>query len=379
MKMISLSAISITLIFMTLNPGLALAKSPTAAPVVVADAGGQGGNGAGGVTRGGKTMTFFTANIVVSPEELTKEEIPNLDSTINFIYQSNVFSSKIKAKLMGLLIPSQRHTYYRVPKEYFTPAILKRLLEEYARISQQPVVETELFAITDTRTSQTFLLPSFYDLRKKEEQMAVLMHEIEWMRHPNANGKQIVKLETAYQGLFENPNDPNRGYAMALALEGMEGAMRFAIRFDSRDGGSLVNRNTLRNGDDTFLLTALNLFGDAYTACVKDRNDGDTCSELALPQLLQLQNAFPKSLLLRALGEKSANKKLSLWLTFIDRRGRDQRAFFSEVMDHLNPPMNAEQAYNKILSMPLVFVESNPNSDWNLVAKSPEGFIITIK
>src|SRR4051812_9153820 len=100
---------------------------------------GQEGNGGGGIVRGGQYMTFYSAGLYAEPKPVQQSvQVPNLDRVVAFIERFPFLSHSSKADLVGTLLPSSSHSYFRAIPSELTPEILDRLLAEFHRVTGVP-------------------------------------------------------------------------------------------------------------------------------------------------------------------------------------------------------------------------------------------------
>jgi hypothetical protein len=273
--------------------------------------GGQEGNGAGGIRRNGNYLTFYSAGIIINPRPKLANEIPTLDQVIAFLSTTKVMSSTQAGSWLEKVLPSDKHQYFDVDPSYFTPQVELRLKAEYSRVTGIPVNELTLFAITDPKAGETYLLPTFYKLKKDTEKMAILMHENAWLDCPKCQYKDIVKLEMLSQAHFENPNDAKRAYALA-GYFGVRSALRFAFYHD-KENGILVDGSVLKSDGNTMKLKVGDLLGDAYYFCVQKNGDtSDQCRARALLNMTRIRMSFPSSMLMTWLSEYTASGDISI-------------------------------------------------------------------
>jgi hypothetical protein len=158
------------------------------------------GNGGGGVKEGGLYRTFYSAGVVVNP--VPETEIPGSRLYIDTI-NSLVENSREATLLISAGLPIADREFYRVLEERMDKTLMKRLLEEYERVSGVPQNKLAIFAITDIAAKTTYLLPSFYKL-SEVEQAAILFHEAFWILKPDSNYAQVIEAEMAFQEFVEN-------------------------------------------------------------------------------------------------------------------------------------------------------------------------------
>jgi len=186
------------------------------------------------------------------------------------------------------------------------------VLAEFQCVTGVQISELELFAVTDTNSRKTFLLPSFYELdpdqsqRSKEKplpqnQMAILFHEAYWLVNPKASYDQVVAAEMSFQAIVDQPNNLMRQMDFLNRVGTRADGLKFALDHDLKTGalGDLLNPN-----DGMISLDAL--FGFAQCIGV------GTCSDEALPHIYHLAQQRPNSLLLKRLILSLSTKKIQV-------------------------------------------------------------------
>lgn len=245
-----------TIIKIAILCGLILQISPLSTK---AEDGGQIGNGGGGVTRAGLVMTFYSANISINPKEKSVDEIPQLKETLDFFINTNLLTKKRTGEIVGALMPSETRSYYDVDQTHFSAKDEARLIAEYARVTGQPVANIVLFAVTDTKSKATILLPNFYKLKKKSEQMAILFHESLWLLNPQAKYESIIKTEVAFQAHIEDPQNPEKIYNFIFLAGSKRDLLKTAVQMDIIRGILTVD-GLLTDGPNRMQLTIRSLF-----------------------------------------------------------------------------------------------------------------------
>lgn len=157
------------------------------------------GNGGGGIKESGVYKTFYSARILVNP--VPETEIPGSGLYIDTI-NSLVPNSREATDLISLGLPINDRVFYRILEEKMDETLMKRLLEEYERVSGVPLNKLAIFAITDIAAKTTYLLPSFYKL-SEVEQAAILFHEAYWILKPDSTYAQVIEAEMAFQEFVE--------------------------------------------------------------------------------------------------------------------------------------------------------------------------------
>lgn len=197
-----------------LLPLLALALSfPTfaAEPPAV---GGIAGNGGGGIKEQGIYKTFYSAGFYVAAKDQTDLEIPALRSLMRQISGSKLFAMyKRLPDLAKALAPSDQRKYYRVLPSAFDAEVRAQLYAEYAKVTGQPTDRMVIYAVTDRKTSSTYLLPEFDELPPLGQQ-AILFHEGLWVHWTNPTYESVLQAEAAFQAHFEAPEDLDRQHTL---------------------------------------------------------------------------------------------------------------------------------------------------------------------
>lgn len=237
--------------------------------------GGQGGNGGGGVLENGRYMTFHSAGVVVDATPKTLEQIPGLSKAIRFIDSANYLSADAKSSVEMSMTPSEKHIYYDVRADKFSPIVRRALMQKCSEVTGTPVDHETIYAITDPDTNTTYLLPEFYKLQKVTEQEAILFHETLWIMHglrKNSDScdsvcggdwdyNKIISAEIAFQTHLENPNDYQAAQKVARTIGTTKDVAKLAYLWD-RQSGVISADGTISGGPK---LTISFLFGNALT------------------------------------------------------------------------------------------------------------------
>lgn len=165
---------------------------------------GQSGNGGGGIIRNGDVMTFGSAKILV--DRIDIKTVPEIQLTSLAVLNHPLLSGTLKSDLLKAINPSASRQYRRVSEGEFTNSLLEKIKEEYKKIAKTETEVITLFAITDTSSKVTTLLPDFFRLTSIEKQ-AILFHEALWIVRPNENYQNIVEAEIAFQAYLEDQKD----------------------------------------------------------------------------------------------------------------------------------------------------------------------------
>ncbi len=299
-KILNRSALA-ALLTMILSVSSALAAQPPQTPVT---AEGQGGNGGGGIRRNGISMTFYSAGFLVEANEATSDEVPQLDSLIHFFNTTELVSAMTKVKYASNLVPSSSRRYYRVKPDTFTPEVRARLIAEFVRVMNINTNDIAIFAITDTQSKTTYLLPEFFALTAFE-QKAMLFHEAYWLVNPTVSYKQVIQAEMAFQAYIEAPQSAER-LLRWLKTSGTTGdALLAAINIDLKSGAmkGLISRDNQ--------ISLQNILGREFFEC-KQRGIAEECVAFISTHVYQLQRAYPQSLFVKLFADYSANNGVFL-------------------------------------------------------------------
>ena len=252
---------------------------------------GEPAKGGGGVFQNGKFMSFYSAGLYTEPSPVVMTEVPNLNTLVNFLNQFDYLSAETKLKWINLILPSSSHQYYRAQNDKLSPEIQDRLLEEYARLTKQPKTSIRLFAITDTNSRVTFLLPDFYKLNALD-QMGILVHEALWLVYPQSDYGFIVNSEMAIEAAIDQPTNIARVNEALKFLGTPVDRLILAVKADAKSGAlkNMIGKNAS--------LSLAKLFGPAWVKCMDDRSESD-CFRFANQVMYQNILSHPQSLLLQ--------------------------------------------------------------------------------
>jgi hypothetical protein len=275
--------------------------------------------GGGGVLQNGKYMSFYSAGLYAEPSPVVMTEVPNLNTLVNFLNQFEYLSQETKLKWINLILPSGSHQYYRAQNDKLSPEIQDRLLEEYARLTKQPKASIRLFAITDTNSRVTFLLPDFYKLSALD-QMGILVHEAMWLVYPQTDYSFIVNAEMAVEAAIDQPTNTARVNEALKFLGTPIDRMILAVKADTKSHAlkELMNKNGT--------VSLAKLFGPAWVKCMDDRTE-DECFRFSNQVMYRNILAHPQSLLLRNIYDSMTAPAKSL--TVAVDKGDDDDYFVS--------------------------------------------------
>jgi hypothetical protein len=246
-------------VMMVLSALLMAASTPAMA--------GQSGNGGGGVLRNGVYMTFGSAGLWASPVEKKQVELPNLDALIDQIMSMDCFSTKEKSALYGALAPSADRKYFDAVDSQYDQKTKDQLIAEYAKVIHAPSGNLVLFAITDTSSKRTYLLPEFYRL-KPNEQMAILFHEAFWILYPKSTYDEVIRAEVAMQKYLESPTSADAVAELVSVLPGeLFDKLYSAVQIDAK--GKVAN-GIKSMGQNSFRFVSYEFFvGADFRACIQ--------------------------------------------------------------------------------------------------------------
>lgn len=253
---------------------------------------GQSGNGGGGIRRNGIYQTFYSAGFYTEPNELAISEVPQLEELIHFFNSEIPLGVRTQAQFVSQLLPTTFRKYFKVESSAFTPEVRARLLEEYSRQMKADKSDLAIFAITDTKSRNTYLLPEFYAL-KPIEQQAILFHEAFWLRFPRTTYQQVIRAEIAFQSYLERPESGDRFYRFLETIEFRQGVLTAVVKRDLKTGAL----NGLVKGKR--YISAKDLLGKEYYVC--NFEGSADCLGLVVANIQNLLIKYPNSLFLKFL------------------------------------------------------------------------------
>lgn len=253
------------------------------------------GNPGGGIIKDGVYMTFGSAKVSVDPEPATVVPGTNL---IRQVISQLALSEEQKGRIIQSFMPYGARKYYNVSKDKLDPQTRKKLIEEYAKITKQPVESIVLYAITEAGTRQTYLLPEFYNL-SDEDQAAILFHEAYWIMKPSATYLEVVQTEIAFTRYLQAQKARSYDQQLGIKLAALFNDPKIAFNMD------------LKNDLQTFRVPGLPIFSivsDATIICDYNSTDRST-SRITIKQNEELAFLYdvlekqPTSLFIRDLVE----------------------------------------------------------------------------
>lgn len=256
-------------------------------------------NGGGGWVRDGEYMTFYSAQIPVARKPLEIREVPGLSFLLQKIVDLHI-SENYRAKLLDKILPTNKRIYYRVNADRLDAEQYQELISKYSAVMGVAKENLTIFATTDAKSAETFLLPDFYKLTELE-QAVVLLHESAWVLDPFLDYHGVVAFEQATQAFFEDgataQNVDSFYRQLSLLLKDPRVALLPTLQFDI-DAGVLPARLVLKD-----------VFGETYLKCLAssplDVVDlvyrSQDCARTLQLQILKLSLKYPSSLFFAAL------------------------------------------------------------------------------
>lgn len=266
------------------------------------------GNGGGGVNRNGRYMTFYSAGLWTAAGEEDISTVPQLADLVDFFNQTGLLGVRSKVAYAKALTPTPQRKYYKVDGSRFTPEIRERLIAEYSRVMRIETQEVALFAITDTTSRTTYLLPEFYKLTANE-QKAILFHEAFWVAFPDATYPAVISAETSFQSFLEKPKSIDRVMKWLTTSGGASDRYAMALNTD------LSQNNLLGFVDRDSRVKLADLVGEEFINC-KRTGGGDVCAPYLAAHAYKLSRQFPNSQFVKFYA--SALSEGSLKITFSD-------------------------------------------------------------
>lgn len=224
------------------------------------------GNGGGGVQENGVYKTFYSAGLYIKP--IPEKEIPGLE-----LYKKTIMDlsggSLTTSTLLSTALPFNNRKYYKVLADKMDDVVMSRLLEEYARVVNQPVQQLTIFAITDINAKVTYLLPSFYSL-SEVEQAAIIFHEAYWIMNPKANYAEVIEAEATFQRFLELKSQGEFDLELPNLIGRLLNDPSFALKSSfQEDQRSKILKNVI-NPNGT--INIKDLFINKLDSCIKYKN-----------------------------------------------------------------------------------------------------------
>ena len=271
------------------------------------------GNGCGGVIRNGRYMTFYSAQIYVEKRNLNLKQLPQLENLMSFFTKNRrFFTDGISSLFLNALNPTSTRRYYNVKKDQFTDEVYQRIISEYRKNTQvSERDELTLFAVTDTNSRTTYLLPSFYKLNPIEQQ-TVLFHEAYWIVYPHFDYKSVINAEIAMQYYLENPEDNSALLELVKQTGSRIVEINAAIMLDLQSNsldGLLVKTGTIRG------IELKTLFGESYFSCLLEGEDVffRRCEGSLFSNIYRLRERYPHSLFLAEFLSQLEDEKVKIY------------------------------------------------------------------
>ena len=190
-------------------------------------------NGAGGIKKNGVYKSLYSAGVKISADPET--DIPGAELYTKTI--SSLVSGDIATNLLGAALPLGARTFYKIVDDEANKNAVKQILGEYIKITGEDINNLAVFALTERDTKTTYLLPSFYKL-KKSEQAAVLFHEANIIMLEATTPVKLVYAEMAFQEYIEKDQAGSWSNKLPKVLEELTGltdiAFFHALQADAR-------------------------------------------------------------------------------------------------------------------------------------------------
>lgn len=215
--------------------------------------GGQSGDGGAGTIKNGKPVTFYSGGYYQEPNlQVDKIDLDNREAALQirieklakFVADFEYWGQSYWVRTQNLqrIIPSKDRHYYNISYADLNMETYKNIMREYRKVHGIPeTIMLNLF--TNPTTSETWILPSFYQLSENDA-VAQLFHEFDWIRKPNATYQEIVDDEKAFQAFYEQPGNYARMYVFAKRMGNQDRLSEIAYKYDMQKG----NMNNLLKG-----------------------------------------------------------------------------------------------------------------------------------
>jgi hypothetical protein len=254
------------------------------------------GNGGAGLESEGRYMTFYSSGLYTEPVPKDNTQVPALEKLRLFVKSFPYWSEGTRANLIGAIVPSDSHQYYKVKDDKFDATTRARILAEYSRVTHQPPEALHLFAVTDANSGMTFLLPAFYQLTETE-QMTILFHETLWILLKDLDYAHVISAEMAFQAVLVQPGNLNRVADLLKNYGTNNDRLQFAIAAD-------VKSNTLKSFLVDGKISVMKLFSQDWFQCYNHESDQSSCLHLVIPYVYELTQKYPNSFFLRLVYER---------------------------------------------------------------------------
>jgi hypothetical protein len=175
-------------------------------------ANGKVGNGSGGVVADGNYLTLPEAHIEIEGHLML--EVPALSVVVQGLSDLHLSVHRLSA-LLPVLYPSSQRTYYRINS--LPPQAMQELKKIYSDLLKLPPEKVVIFAVTDTASNKTFLLPEYFKLNE-DQQASVLFHEWLWTVNKHAVYSDVVYGENLF---YQFRHDHTQYFALVDFLSQM--------------------------------------------------------------------------------------------------------------------------------------------------------------
>ena len=159
----------------------------------------RAGNGGGGIVRNGQYLTFGSANVRLRPVSL--QDIPGLNRLKETI-QNMPLAPGRRGALVSAAYPAGNRQYFAISKEELGPEQEAELLMKYLDATGYEIPITSLVVFAVTSGTETYLLPSFFDITEVE-QAAILFHEALWIINSSLTYNEVIDAEIAFQNYLD--------------------------------------------------------------------------------------------------------------------------------------------------------------------------------
>jgi hypothetical protein len=220
---------------------------------------GHDGNGGGGIYANGEYKTFYSAGLFVNAIPKSLQTSAGLNQLVRQISASPYLTTPIKTRLLKAILPASNRNYYDVQANRFGDEVQARLKAEYERATKTSAEQIVLYAVTDTNSKNTYLLPNFYRLNLYG-QMAILFHEAMWILTPDSTYASIIGAEVTFQAYLEQSNDYASVQRFIRLVGGVADEARLAYNWDKRTGIIRAN-GTIVDGNQSMVFSMVNLMG----------------------------------------------------------------------------------------------------------------------
>jgi hypothetical protein len=284
--------------------------------------GNREGNGGAGIKRGGRTMTFYRAGkIGVKYNSETGmsdglRTVDGLNELVQFVDQLKMLSPTQKGELLGAIYPTEKRKYYEVDEDWLNSDQAARILSEYRQLKGIGE-DLELFALTDTFTGTTFILPAFHRLESITEKAAIMFHEAYWIVKPSSKYEEVYNLEVAFQAYIEDPTNESKllNFVIQYGVGPIQ-MMKFAYQQDMQNG--FINDGQLKYGSDSLAISFNNVVGPDWMSCVGDSLSGSSsdskCSVFLIDNAKKILGRFRNSLFAKVFLQSALAHRINAYM-----------------------------------------------------------------